>query len=73
VLMSVPVQPGSTFVAGQPTAVLKIPAGAPSGEMAGADSEEVVLSNGRVSTGGPIVAIEIAATQGASQSLQGAG
>ena len=28
VLMSVPVGPGSTFVAGQPTAVLKIPAGA---------------------------------------------
>ena len=28
VLMSVPVQPGSTFIAGQPTAVLKIPAGA---------------------------------------------
>ena len=28
VLMSVPVRPGSTFIAGQPTAVLKIPAGA---------------------------------------------
>lgn len=26
--MSVPVQPGSAFIAGQPTAVLKIPAGA---------------------------------------------
>jgi serine/threonine-protein kinase len=28
ILMSVPVQPGSTFIAGQPTVVLKIPAGA---------------------------------------------
>ena len=31
VLMSIPVQPGSTFIAGQPTSVLKIPAGASEG------------------------------------------
>ncbi len=28
VLMSVPIQPGSTFIAGLPTEILKIPAGA---------------------------------------------